>query len=225
VVSTALAGVWLWLTRTEPTHIRDDVRPLRMPLRSPLAWRLVAAFFFTSFVFYGLNAWLPETYVEHGWSQSSAGALLGVISAITIPCGFLAAWAADHWGSVRVWLGGSAALQCLALLGVIFARDAGWLWAVLLGISMGPLFPLTMRLPLDAGSRPAEVAALTGMMLGFGYSLSACSPLLLGAISDTAGGFGAVLWVLVGASASLVLVDSSFSRKRLAAGYSRTISP
>ncbi len=218
-VSIVLAGVWLWLTRTEETHVRVEARPLRMPLHSQLAWRMVAAFVTVSFVFYGLNAWLPETYVDHGWSQSSAGALLGVINAISIPCGFLAAWGADHWGSIRAWLCGFGALQCASLLGVIFAPGAGWLWAVTLGISIGPLFPLTMRLPLDAARRPAEVAALTGMMLGFGYSLAACSPLVLGAISDTAGGFGAVLWVLAAASASLVIVDSSFSRKRLAAAH------
>ena len=217
VVSTGLAALWLWLTRTEPTHVRADTRPLHMPVRSPLAWRLVAAFFFMSFVFYGLNAWLPETYVEHGWSESSAGALLGVLNAIAIPCGFFSAWAADHWGSVRLWLGSAAALQFLTLLGIIFVPGLGWLWAVLLGVAIGPLFPLTMRLPLDAGTRPAEVAALTGMMLGFGYTLSAVSPLVLGAISDRAGGFGAVLWVLAGAAAALLVVDASFSRARLAA--------
>ena len=37
-----------------------------------------------------------------------------------------------------------------------------------------------MTLPLDAARRPAEVAALAGMMLGVGYTLSALSPLLLG---------------------------------------------
>ena len=33
--------------------------PLALPWRSPLAWRLVAAFFFMSATYYGLNAWLP----------------------------------------------------------------------------------------------------------------------------------------------------------------------
>ncbi len=57
-----------------------------------------------------------------------------------------------------------------------------------------------MTLPLDAAERPAEVAALAGMMLGVGYTLSASSPLLLGAIRDLTGGFHAVLWALVGAA-------------------------
>jgi len=217
-VSTGLGVLWLWLTRTEPRHVRVEIRPLKLPFRRPLAWRLVAAFFFMSSVFYGLNAWLPDAYVERGWSEGSAGALLAVLNTITIPCGFFVAWAADHWGSRRLWLSGAAALQLAALLGIVLRPGAGWAWAVLLGIAIGPLFPLTMTLPLDAAERPAEVAALAGMMLGVGYSLSASSPLLLGALRDLTGGFDAVLWALVGFGALLVLVDSSFSPARLSAG-------
>src|SRR4029079_2217215 len=97
-----------------------------------------------------------------------------------VPWGFFVACAADHWGSRRVWLAGAATFQLVALLGIVLWPDAGWAWAVLLGVAIGPLFPLTMTLPLDAAEHPAEVAALAGMMLGVGYSLSAISPLLLG---------------------------------------------
>jgi CP family cyanate transporter-like MFS transporter len=214
-VSTGLAMLWLWLTRTEPTHVRVDIRPLRLPVRRLLAWRLVAAFFFMSSVFYGLNAWLPDSYVERGWSESSAGGLLAVLNTVTIPVGFLVAWAADHYGSRRGWLAGAATLQLIALLGIVLWPAGGWGWAVLLGMAIGPLFPLTMTLPLDAAERPAEVAALAGMMLGIGYTLSASSPLLLGALRDLTGGFDAVLWALVGAAAILIVVDASFSPKRL----------
>ena len=87
-----------------------------------------------SSVFYGLNAWLPDAYVERGWSESSAGGLLAVLNTVTIPVGFAVAWAADHWGTRRVWLGGAAALQLVALLGVVLLPGAGWGWAVLLGV-------------------------------------------------------------------------------------------
>ena len=197
-VSTGLAVLWLWLTRTEPAHRRANIRPLRLPIRRLLAWRLVAAFFFMSSVFYGLNAWLPDAYVERGWSESSAGGLLAVLNTVTIPCGFLVAWAADHWGARRDWLAGAASLQFVALLGILLWPAGGWGWVVLLGLAIGPLFPLTMTLPLDAADRPAEVAALAGMMLGVGYTLSALSPLLLGALRDVTGGFDAVLGALVG---------------------------
>jgi MFS transporter, CP family, cyanate transporter len=217
-VSTALAALWLWLTRSEPAHVRTDLRPLRLPLRNPLAWRLVTAFFLMSFIFYGLNSWLPDVYVERGWSQSAAGGLLAVLNTLTIPVGFVVAWAADHRGTRRMWLSAAAALQLASLAGVVLIPSAGWLWAVLLGVSIGPLFPLTMTLPLDAAEGPAEVAALAGMMLGLGYTLSSTGPLLLGAVRDLSGGFNAVLWVLVAAAALLLLVDASFSPVRLAAG-------
>jgi CP family cyanate transporter-like MFS transporter len=219
-VSTGLAVLWLWLTRTEPAHQRTFVRPLKLPLRRLLAWRLVAAFFFMSSVFYGLNAWLPDAYVERGWSEASAGGLLAVLNTVTIPCGFLVAWAADHYGSRRGWLTGAASLQFVALLGILLWPAGGWGWVVLLGVAIGPLFPLTMTLPLDAADRPAEVAALAGMMLGVGYTLSALSPLLLGGLRDLTGGFDAVLGALVAASAVLIVVDAWFSPARLAAGRS-----
>ena len=216
-VSTALAALWLWLTRGQPAHVRTELRPLKLPLRNPLGWRLVGAFSLMSFVFYGLNSWLPDAYVEHGWSQSSAGALLAVLSGVSIPVGFTVAWAADHIGTRRGWLVGSSALQVSALVGVVLLPSAGWFWAVLLGMSIGPLFPLTMTLPLDAAEGPAEVAALAGMMLGIGYVLSSTGPLLLGAVRDLTGGFNAALWVLVAVSSLLVLVNSSLSPARLAA--------
>jgi MFS transporter, CP family, cyanate transporter len=215
--SGLLGALWLWLTRSAPAHVRADLRPLRLPLRNPLAWRLVASFFCMASVFYGLNAWLADAYVEWGWSEGSAGALLGVLNTMTIPFGFAVAWAADHWGQRRLWLGGAATLQLVGVLGVVLYHDAGWLWAVVLGIAIGPLFPLTMTLPLDAAERPAEVAALAGMMLGLGYTLAASSPFLLGAVRDHAGGFEPVFWALSGAAAGLVMLGFSFSPARLAA--------
>jgi CP family cyanate transporter-like MFS transporter len=208
-VSVALAVAWIGLTRNEPRHERMDVRPLRLPLRSPLAWHLVGAFFFMSAVFYGLNAWLPDAYVDRGWSESAAGGLLGVMNTVSIPCGFAVAWAADHWGRRQRWLTAAASLQFLAILGVIAAPSAGWLWAVLLGVAVGPLFPLTMTLPLDATPDPAEVAAIAAMMLGIGYTLSATSPLLLGVVRDQVAGFTPVLVCLAALAAALVLVDGS----------------
>ena len=36
-VSAALAALWFWLTRSEPRTCAADVRPLKLPLRNPLA--------------------------------------------------------------------------------------------------------------------------------------------------------------------------------------------
>ena len=136
-MSTGLAVLWLWLTRAEPAAPPRTTSG-RCGCRSAgsLAWRLVAAFFFMSSVFYGLNAWLPDVYVERGWSEASAGALLAVLNTVTIPCGFAVAWAADHCGSRR-------ALARRRRLAANWSRCSesscwpagGWVWAVLLGLA------------------------------------------------------------------------------------------
>ena len=77
-----------------------------------------------------------------------------------------------------------------------------------------------MTLPLDAAAKPAEVAALAGMMLGLGYTFAATSPFALGAVRDLSGGFGAVFWALSAVSAGLVVFAFSFSPARLAASRS-----
>jgi CP family cyanate transporter-like MFS transporter len=218
-VTFALLACWLVLTRVERGHVTASVpRPLPLPWRSSLAWRLVGAFFFMSATYYGLNAWLPDVYVERGWSEGRAGALLAVLNATQIVAGLSIAWLADRMWSRRAWMAGCSGLGFLAMLGVIAFPSAGFLWAAVLGGTIGPLFSLTMALPLDIGRGPAEVAAYTGVMLGAGYSLSAVSPILLGAIRDASGGFESVLWVLVGTTAALFLVDSSLTPARLAAG-------
>jgi MFS transporter, CP family, cyanate transporter len=220
IVTLALLALWLVLTRVERGHVAASVpRPLALPWRSPLAWRLVAAFFFMSATYYGLNAWLPDLYVEHGWSEDKAGALLAVLNATQIAAGLAVAWLADRMWSRRTWMMGCAGLGFLSLLGVVLLPDAGFLWAFLLGVTIGPLFSLTMALPLDVGRGPAEVAAYTGLMLGAGYTLSAMSPFILGAIRDASSGYGVVLWVLVGFTGALFLVDSSLTPARLSAEH------
>ena len=57
------------------------------------------------------------------------------------------------------------------------------------------MFALVMTLPLDIEVRPEKVAALVAMMLGFGYTIAAIAPFLLGAIRDATGSFTRVLWV------------------------------
>jgi len=217
-VTLGLFVLWLVLTRVERGHDAASVpRPLALPWRSSLGWRLVAAFFFMSAVYYGLNAWLPDVYVERGWSEGKAGALLAVLNATQIAAGLSVAFLADRMWSRRTWMSGCAGLGLVSILGVVLLPGAGFLWAFMLGATIGPLFALTMALPLDVGHGPAEVAAYTGLMLGAGYSLSAMSPLVLGAIRDASSGFGAVLWVLVGLTAALFVVDSSLTPARLAA--------
>jgi CP family cyanate transporter-like MFS transporter len=128
IAAALSAAVWLALTDREPRP-RERVRPPRMPLHSSTAWAVSLVFAMIAVCFYGLSAWLSDAYVEHGWSDGSAGALLAVVQAVTVPTGLAIPWLADRWGSRRLYLGVGAGVQMLGLLGVQLAPGGAWLWS------------------------------------------------------------------------------------------------
>jgi CP family cyanate transporter-like MFS transporter len=212
VAAALSAAAWLALGGREQ-HAR--VRPAKLPLRSPTAWAVSLVFAMIAVCFFGLSAWLSDAYVEHGWSEGSAGALLAVVQAVTVPTGLAIPWLADRWGSRRLYLGTAAAVQMGGLLGVQLAPGAGWLWAVVLGMGIGTLFPLAMTLPLDLSHDPGQAGAVTGMMLGIGYSITGLAPLVLGLVRDATGSFSTSLWLIVGIQACLLVSSLWLTHERL----------
>jgi len=218
-LATALLAVsWLSFTRREPPHVRPEARPVRLPWRNGLAWRLVAVFGVMSSVFYGLNSWLPDAYVERGWSEGGAGALIGVLNVAALSTTLLVPWLADRRGSRRLYLTALSALFFGGTLGLVVAPGAAWGWAALVGVAVGGLFPLVMTLPLDVADRPGDVGAVAAMMLGLGYTVSALAPVGLGAARDITGSFAATLWLIAAAALLLLALNASLSGERLRAG-------
>jgi CP family cyanate transporter-like MFS transporter len=217
-VTVFLAAGWLWQTRREQAHVRVPFRPPRLPVASRTAWILVAMFALLGMGFYGLNAWLPDSYVERGWSEGSAGGLLAALNIASIPGGLAIAWIADRRGSRRFLLVALAGAQAAALLGVLLLPGGGWLWATVYGAANGGLFALIMTLPLDVAGDPAQVGAVAGLMLGAGYCLAALAPLVLGAVRDASGSFTATLWVLLATVLAFLVLASTMTPERLRRG-------
>ena len=82
----------------------------------------------------------------------------------------------------------------------------------------GAIAPLIMTLPIDVAREPGEVGAMVAMMLGFGYSLAATAPLLLGAIRDATGSFTGVLWVLAAFAGVVLALATLLTTERLRRG-------
>ncbi len=217
-VTLALVAVWLMQTAREPGHIRPPARPPRLPLRSGVAWMLVVLFGLLGTIFYGLNSWLPDSYVERGWSEHSAGGLLGVYNISALPGSLVISWLADHVGSRRLWFATASGLMLGGLLGVVLLPGGAWLWVVMMGFANGALFTLVMTLPLDVSDEPADVGAVAGLMLGAGYCLSAIAPFALGAVRDATGSFTSTLWVVVAAGGTLFSASLFLTRERLHRG-------
>jgi len=215
-VAVGLAAVWLGASRGEPSHTRPTAPPHGLPWQSPLAWRLVLVFALMATTFYGVNAWLPATYVERGWSQATAGDLLGLLNVVSVPAGLLVAAVADRFAR-RSYLVFGSIVYAGSIVGIELApgRSSAWLWAALFGFASGTLFPLVMTLPLDVAHEPAGVAAFTALMLGAGYFAAAASPFAVGALRDASGSFADALWLLVATAAGMVAVCATLNGERL----------
>jgi MFS transporter, CP family, cyanate transporter len=213
IVTIVLAGVWVVLTRHESAHVRPVERPPRLPLHSGVAWLLVALFSLMASTYYGINAWLPDSYVERGWSTAAAGSLLAVLNLVAIPASFVVPWLSDRVGTRRGWLGAMATTFVIGALGVVLIPAAAYAWVVALGVASGGMFALVLTLPLDLESEPSQVGALVGMMLGLGYTLGAISPVVLGAVRDLTGSFTASLWLLAFSSALLLASVAALPRR------------
>jgi CP family cyanate transporter-like MFS transporter len=74
-----------------------------------------------------------------------------------------------------------------------------------------------MTLPLDAARERSEVAALSTLMLGVGYALSAIAPVALGAVRDATGDFTLPLVLMAGDAVLLLVVAATLSARRLSA--------
>jgi MFS transporter, CP family, cyanate transporter len=206
-------AAWMVLTPTGPRPAAEG--PPRLPWGRRLVWGLVAVFALQSIVYYGLVAWMPDAFQERGWSDDSAGALVAVMSIAALPSGLLLPFFADRLGSRRQWLGLAAGSILIATIGVAGLPGGGFVWAVLAGLGIGAIFPLTITLPLDMAHEPADAGAVAGLMLGAGYTLAAAAPLVLGATRDLTGSFATGLWLLVGVAAALLACIAPLSPRRL----------
>ena len=83
LASFLCAVVWLVLSRGPGGDRPASTAPaLRLPWRSTTAWVLVFVFGLQSILFYGVSAWIPNVYVERGWTPAAAGALVAILNGI-----------------------------------------------------------------------------------------------------------------------------------------------
>jgi CP family cyanate transporter-like MFS transporter len=197
--TAALAAIpWLGLIPhdNKPAVARERTVPTRALLRSSLALSITLYFALQSLQAYALFGWLPQIFRDAGFGAGTAGALLGVISAISIPISFLlpsyAARRADQRPLV-VWLG---ACYVFGYLGLIAAPVAGaWVWVTLLGIG-GGAFPLCLTLLGLRARTSAGVAALSGFAQSTGYLIAAVGPFGMGFLYDLTGDWTLALSLL-----------------------------
>jgi len=186
-------------------------------------WLLVLLFGLQSLMYYGVVAWLPNAYVERGWSTAAAGSLIAVFNGVGFLTTIGVPLLADRLGSRRTQLLAASVVATVALVGIIVAPTLAYAWIAVLGLALGAVFPLVLTLPLDVTDDPGQVGSVAALMLFGGYILSSLGPFILGAARDLTGDFEASLWLLVVIGVVLVACCTMLSPDRLRRGIRRPL--
>ncbi len=188
------AVVWLPQARAaerEPAAERGQ----RIRLgRDPLAWLITGLFAFQSSMFYAVATWVPDLLRDAGMSDGRAGAMLSIIMLLGIPGALAVPVLAVRLRDQRP-LVVAAVLLWFAGLGALLVAPVALapLAAVAVGMAQGAGFSLAMTLVVLRAPDGAHATALSGMVQGVGYLLSASGPVLFGILHDLSGGWTAPL--------------------------------
>ena len=208
---------WLALVRHDRRAARDeaDAHPLlglRRVGRTRLA-RLMAAFFaFQSLQAYAIFGWFAAIFRDAGFSGTTAGLLLGVITGVSIPLGLIVPGLAGRMTNVGPLVVVLFACYPLGYVGMMLAPHEGAvLWAVLIGIALGT-FPLILVLiPLRART-PSGTAALSGFTQSVGYLAAALGPFAVGVVHDATGGWTPSLLLLLALALPILPIGLAVSK-------------
>lgn len=142
-------------------------------------------------VFFGLGtgaytlvlAWLPPYYTALGWTPVASGQLLGAVTAAEIVAGLLVSLGIGRLPDRRPALFLAIAALLVGLLGwIVSPATLAWPAAVLAGLGIGALFPLSLIVAMDHAATPLEAGRLASFVQGVGYLIAALFPFAAGVI-------------------------------------------
>jgi CP family cyanate transporter-like MFS transporter len=198
--ATALVAAlpWFGLLRHDRTP-EADARTITLGAvaRTRLGWAMAAFFGLQSLQAYSVFGWFAQVYRDAGFSAQTAGLLLGLVTAMSIPLSFwLPSLAArlEH----QTWLiVGLVACYPVGYVGLLVAPVAGaWVWAAFVGVAAA-VFPVILTL-IGLRARSSEgTAALSGFTQSVGYLIAALGPFGMGLLYDLTGGWTAPLVALL----------------------------
>lgn len=215
--TAALAVVpWVALAREDRADAGSDVPEAAIGLgqvaRTPLGWWMAGFFGLQSLQAYSIFGWFAAIYRDAGFSSGTAGLLLGVITAVSIPMSFVVPALAGRLEHVSWLVVAFFGCYVVGYVGLVLAPTGGaWLWAVLVGAGTAT-FPLILTLIGLRARTPAGTAALSGFTQSVGYLLAAVGPFAVGLLHDLSGGWTVPLLALTALSVPLLVTGLAVSR-------------
>ena len=194
--------------------LRADARPPDKPgagetvdmsglARSRTAWALTVFFAAQSMQAYISFGWFARFLGAHDISTGTAGLMVAVFSAVSIPVSVVTPRVPRH--RQRAVIGGFCTATLLAYAALAVApHAAAWPAMLLAGVGSGT-FPMALTL-IGQRTRSADgTAALSAFVQVIGYVIAGTGPFLFGALFGATGTWGLPLTVLFAAAVLTLL--------------------
>lgn len=170
---------------------------------------LMIVIFCRSWVHQSLITYLPQFYTAVGAPVAFTSNLLFAVLLPLAVGNLLGGWLSDRFGSRRVIF---ASLLFIAPLGRLLLQTTGplgFLYAVLLGLTLGASFPVT--LVMAQGMVPRGLGFMSGVVLGFTFIAGGIGTALTGLLADRLGieaTMHAIIWLpMLGVLTTLLLPE------------------
>jgi CP family cyanate transporter-like MFS transporter len=201
-----LAASLAWYVILGPDNQTPAAAPRRPSVwRLRSAWLLALVFGLQAVLYWGGGAWLAGTYVERGWTEASAGGLIALLNASALLGSLAVAAFSDRAGPRHAQIRLSALGTVVATAGFALVPNLGLPSTLLLGLSLGAIFPLLTVYAVDLSPDPVAAGSLSAFMILVGYVIAALGPIGLGAARDVTGGFHATFTMLAVVAVMLVV--------------------
>lgn len=215
----ALVALMFWFGQRSSIADAADAPtgPKESFVGKPRAWALGIFFGLGTASYTCVLAWLAPYYVEKGWSEQSAGLLLGFLTAMEVLSGLATPAIAHRSRDKRVVLAVLLLLIMSGFFGLIISPERfSLLWPCLLGLGIGGLFPMSLIVSMDHLDNPLRAGGLTAFVQGIGYLIAGLSPLLAGMIRDQLGSFEWAWWSLAAVMVVMLLMVPRFNPRHYA---------
>ena len=180
-----------------------------LPLREGRAWYVTAVYAVPMFLGFGVIAWLPSLFMDHGISPTRAAVYLVCFQTVQL---FSILTLAPLTDRIRERRGVFAVAMVTSTLGTLMLTLQPHDWALpgalLAGFGIGGASTLALVKVQDEATSPQDATRLSSMCMLVSFTAGGVAPFLMGALKDLTGtlvpGFG--LCFAVSAASLLLLI-------------------
>jgi MFS transporter, CP family, cyanate transporter len=192
------------------------VTRVALPLREGRAWFVTAVYSVAMFLGFGIIAWLPSLFIDHGIAPKTAALYLVCFQFVQL-FSILSLTPLTDRIPGRRGVFATAMLTSTIGIGMLAVEPNDWAIPGLLlgGFGIGGASSLALVKVQDEATSPQDATRLSAMAMLFSFTAGAAGPFVIGALKDLTGSLVPGFWLCFAVSAlSLLLLFRMYPAHR-----------